>query len=248
MQKNNLLSADGAPPLNPYGDELRSVKVGFGSDVSSQRLSPFEIDILRRAARRRPFQGSSSEPGIAFDLFSGHFAANAVRLARLGYTAYAADFSSPDNSLDAILGRKLPSRGSVHYLCGDVRNLSFDFLAGKLDLVSGQRGLHFLRFAEAQALITSLVVQLKLGGLLFLSIGAVDCKVGAGYAHSDLPVEERWHPLALELGAPIHVTEPLCLYKREDIDLLFAELSGRLVRVEQDDFGLFVIEFEKTKT
>lgn len=244
MQNNSFQTGAAHFVRNPYGDELRPVKAGFGSDVSSQRLSPFEKDILRRAASRRPTMSGASA-SYALDLFSGPFAANAVKFARLGYTAYAADFSAPDESLAALVGKKLPSGGILHYLCEDARKLSFDFFAEELDLVSGQRSLHFLRFAEARKLVAVLAGQLRTGGLMFFSIGAVDCKVGAGYKHRELPVEERWHPLAPELGEPIHVTEPLCLYKREDIDLLFAGLAGHIVKIGQDDFGLFEVEFEK---
>ena len=94
-----------------------------------------------------------------------------------------------------------------------MRSLDFAFLTQKLDLITAQRSLHFLRFREAQLLIGKLAQNLKPGASMYFTIGAVDCKVGDGYKHTDLPVEHRWHPLEPALGGPIHVTEPLCLYK-----------------------------------
>jgi hypothetical protein len=216
---------------------------GFGSDVSSQRIEPFEAEMLHRA--QLVMKEPSSEPPIALDLFSGYCAANGQRLAGLGFTTYAIDFSPPDQSLSSVVGQRLPSGGILHYMQKDVRNPDLSFLGAKLDLITAQRGLHFLRFQEAKALVATLTERLKPGASMFLSIGAVDCKVGAGYEHADLPVTERWHPLEPELGEPIHVTEPLCLYKQEDVESLFENLDGRLVSIGRDDFGLFIVEFRK---
>lgn len=227
---------------NPYGDELKSVLTGFGSDVSSQRIEPFEQHMLERADQLS--RGASEQP-TALDLFSGFCAANARRLAEVGFAAYAVDFSPPSEPLAAIVDRPLPSGGIVHYLQQDVRKLDLSSLPGKIDLVTAQRGLHFLHFAEARKLVASLAERLAPGASMFFSIGAVDCKVGAGYKHADLPVAERWCPLEPELGAPIHVTEPLCLYKEDEVESLFANLGGRLATLDRDDFGLFIVEFKK---
>ncbi len=227
---------------NPYGDELKSKVTGFGSDVSSQRRTPFEDEILQRADQ---LQQAATGPLSALDLFSGYCAANAHSLANLGFTAYAVDFSPPDKSLVAVVGRKMPSGGILHYMQFDARHLDLSLTTNKLALITCQRGLHFLRYADAQKLVAYLCDHLDLGASMFFSIGAVDCAVGPGYKHSDLPVAERWHPLEPALGEPIHVTEPLCLYKAEDIQALFANLKGELVRVGRDDFGLFVVEFKK---
>lgn len=225
---------------NPYGDELNAARVGFGSDVSSQRLTPFEEEIIERAALLKK---ASGKPVYALDLFSGHCAANARRLAELGFQAYAVDFNEPADSLVPVIGT-FAGGGSLHYLQQDARILDLSFLPAGLDLVTGQRGLHFLPFREAKLLVAKLASKLNAGASIFLSVGAVDCMVGGGYKHTDLPVEERWHPLEPELGGPIHVTEPLCLYKDEDIEALFADLDGSLVSVGRDDFGLFIVEFK----
>jgi hypothetical protein len=226
---------------NPYGDELKSTVSGFGSDVSSQRSTPFEEDILNRAAQ---LQRSSKERLCALDLFSGYCAANAHNLANLGFIAYAVDFSPPDAQVVSLLGRRLPGGGMLHYVQLDVRKLDLSTLHGQFSLVTCQRGLHFLRFQEAKEMIAMLAPRMKSGASMFFSIGAVDCKVGDGYKHSHLPVSERWHPLEPELGAPIHVTEPLCLYKEEDVYALFDGLGGQVVSVGRDDFGLFVVEYK----
>jgi hypothetical protein len=225
---------------NPYGDKLISTLSGFGSDVSSQRLTPFEEEILQRAMELKQ---TSARPLQALDLFSGYCASNARRLAEMGYTAYAFDFSPPSLQLTSI-GQPLPDGGVLHYQQQDVRDLDLTFLAQKLDLITAQRSLHFLRFLEAQKLIGKLGQNLNPGASMYFTIGAVDCKVGDGYKHTDLPVEHRWHPLEPELGEPIHVTEPLCLYKTEDVHMLFQGVDGRIVRLERDDFGLFVVEFQ----
>ena len=225
---------------NPYGDRLISTLNGFGSDVSSQRFTPFEEEILKQAQASNE---ASAKPLLALDLFSGYCASNARRLAELGFIAYAFDFSPPSPQLITI-GQSLVGGGILHYTQQDVRDLDLSFLSDKLTLVTAQRSLHFLRFGEAQTLIQKLARQLKSGGSMYFTIGAVDCAVGGGYKHTDLPVEQRWHPLEPALGEPIHVTEPLCLYKSEDVHLLFHGINGRVVRLERDDFGLFVIEFQ----
>lgn len=227
---------------NPYGDELRTSRSGFGSDVSSQRTTPFEEEILKRAAELKQ---ASDQPRCALDLFSGYCAANAIRLAELGFTAYAIDFSPPDRSLIKMIGHRLPGGGILHYLQQDARELDLSSMEGKLDLVTAQRGLHFLHFDEARQLVLKLAQQLKPEASMYFSIGATDCAVGAGYKHAHLPVAERWHPLEPELGDPIHVTEPLCLYRQEDIHLLFSDIEGHVVHIGRDDFGLFVVEFKK---
>ncbi|HEY9757664.1 MAG TPA: class I SAM-dependent methyltransferase [Oculatellaceae cyanobacterium] len=241
---------------NPYGDELKSVLTGFGSDVSSQRLTPFEEEILRRAALLK--QACAHQP-VALDIFSGYCAANALRFAKLGFAAYAVDFSPPDESLAAFIGVAIATDGGadgesnadgeesgiLHYLQQDVRKVDLDSIPSGIDLVTCQRGLHFLHFAEAVDLVSALAQHLNSGASMFFSIGAVDCAVGPGYKHADKPVSERWHPLEEELGAPIHVTAPLCLYKEEDITALFAGLDGEIISVERDDFGLFIVEFRK---
>jgi hypothetical protein len=230
--------------VNPYGDELKSVLQGFGSDVSSQRREPFELEMLDYAAGRAK---QASQQLVALDLFSGYCAANGHWLAYLGYLTFAVDFSPPSKSLSSKLDRPFSHGGILHYFQSDVRKISYDVLlqGKKLDIVTGQRGLHFLRYAEARELVSKLASLMNPGGSMFFSIGAVDCKVGDGYKHADLPVADRWCPLEPELGGPIHVTEPLCLYKEEDVCALFADLGGLLVRLDRDDFGLFIVEFRK---
>ena len=98
---------EGTTTRNPYGDKLISTLSGFGSDVSSQRLTPFEEEILQRALELKQTSASSL---YALDLFSGYFASNARRLAEMGYAAYACDFSPPSPELTSI-GQTLPSRG-----------------------------------------------------------------------------------------------------------------------------------------
>ena len=230
--------------VNPYGDELKSSRTGFGSDVSSQRLTPFEETIIERAV---VLQQSASGQLVAVDLFSGYCAANARRLAELGFTAYAVDFSPADASISAVIGQPHESGGILHYAQQDMREFDPATIGGTIDLVTCQRGLHFLRYQEARKLIAALASQLSPGASMYFSIGAVDCAVGPGYKHADLPVQERWHPLEPELGGPIHVTEPLCLYKEEDIQSLFANLGGELVSVARDDFGLFIVEYTNNK-
>ena len=228
--------------VNPYGDQLKNVRVGFGSDVSSQRLTPFEEEILERAAT---LQQNSDRVLNALDLFSGYCAANARRLAEMGFSAQAVDFCPADLSITALLGVSFKSGGMLRYEEMDLRQFDPSHFAGKLDLVTCQRGLHFLHYDEARQLMVNLAAQLSSGACMYFSIGAVDCAVGPGYKHADLPVSQRWHALEPALGEPIHVTEPLCLYKDEDIQSLFANLGGTLVRVDRDDFGLFVVEFKK---
>lgn len=228
--------------INPYGDQLKNVRVGFGSDVSSQRLTPFEEEILVHAA---VLQQTSVRVLNALDLFSGYCAANARRLAELGFYAQALDFCPADASIIALGDKPQVDGGVLHYVQMDLRQFDPSHFAGKLDLVTCQRGLHFLRYEEARELMVKLANQLSPSARMYFSIGAVDCAVGPGYKHADLPVAQRWHPLEPELGGPIHVTEPLCLYKDEDIDSLFVNLGGTLERVDRDDFGLFVVEFKK---
>ena len=231
------------PKRNPYGHELRASLPGFGSDISSQYLSQFEKNMLQRA--RCKIALSLGKPRYAIDLFSGYMAANAVRLAKMGFVVYAIDFSKAHLSLQSQIGQIFPGGGCFQYIQEDVRKVSFDALGGEIDLVTGQRSLHFLRFSEARRLVEKLVHQLRPNeGTMSFSIGATDCKVGAGYKHAHLPVTRRWHPLEKHLGEPIHVTEPLCLYKEEDIHLLFANLDGKITHISRDDFGLFLVDFK----
>jgi hypothetical protein len=227
---------------NPYGDQLKNVRSGFGSDVSSQRLTHFEEQILARAT---VLQKRSSRRLVALDLFSGYCAANARRLSEIGFCAYAVDFSPADAEVLALSGNEQAKGGVLYYEQTDLRAFDPAFFAGKLDLVTCQRGLHFLRFAEARRLVSDLTTQLTTGARMYFTIGATDCAVGGGYKHTNMPVADRWHALEPELGEPIHVTEPLCLYKEEDIHSLFADLPGYLERVSRDDFGLWVVEFMK---
>ncbi|MBU6451077.1 MAG: hypothetical protein KGS72_04810 [Cyanobacteria bacterium REEB67] len=231
-----------AEALNPYGDQIKNVREGFGSDVSSQRLTPFEEEILARAEN---MQARQRHPLVALDLFSGYCAANARRLSELGFKAHAVDFAPADPAIAAIVDKPNHSGGVLHYQEVDLRQFDPSIFDGKLDLATCQRGLHFLRYNEARHLIVELTKQLTKGARMYFSIGAVDCAVGPGYKHAERPVADRWHPLEPDLGGPIHVTEPLCLYKDEDIVSLFAGLPGTLLRVERDDFGLFVVEFAK---
>jgi hypothetical protein len=227
---------------NPYGDVLQASREGFGSDVSSQRIEPFEEEMLQYASQVKQ---SATETPWALDLFSGYCAANARRLAEMGFTAFAVDFSPADESLASVVGRPLVGGGMLRYVQEDVSKIDLSFLSCKLDLVTAMRSLHFLRYNDARTLVVALASRLKPGAEMFFTIGAVDCKVGGGYKHAHLPVEERWHPLEPELGGPIHVTEPLCLYKKEDIESLFANLGGRLISLGQDEFGLFTVRFKK---
>jgi SAM-dependent methyltransferase len=201
--------------LNDLGDRLLPTTGRHGADIARQRL-----DALDRAALRHAI--GLELPASALDL-GGGYGLQALRLAALGLDTWLIDQLPRAQTVLGIDG--LAGQLPLHHLPLDARTLTADQLPDAVALCCSQRFIHYLRRAEALALLRLVRSRMRPDGRLFLSASGLDSELGEGYAAARVPVADRFGPLAPAMADKHGIHEPVCLYAPQELESL-AEAAG----------------------
>ena len=195
----------------------------YGQDIATARWDWLDISCVRYAARhkRRP---TTQHTPIAVDLGCGQ-GLMALTLRDLGYRVIACDLRI-NATVQAALGDDAYE--------GDFRNVPWAELPAP-DIVYSQRALHYIPYAEAAALLTTLTR--KPGCAVYISLAGYDSKLGDGYPDRHKPVQVRFAPLAPEPRQATDISAPLCLYTPEDAAQLIAETGLLATGIWSSEFG-----------
>jgi hypothetical protein len=160
----------------------------------------------------------------------------AAKFARLGAQVTAAD--------DAALQRDIEGRMLAAGLADDVR-----FVPGTLDdlpeaqagepydIIFVRRGLCNMPYEEARTVVRSLLLKLKIGGKLYISILGLHSELGEGYAGSVEPIDRRFTRLAPSLAKKYRIDRPVCLYTERNLFMLLLEAGASVLRTLTTTYG-----------
>lgn len=114
---------------------------------------------------------------------------------------------------------------------------TFDFL-GLADTLNGepfdvaviQRGLCGVRYEQARRLVHELLLRLKIGGKLYVSILGLHSELADAYPGSEVVLSERFCCLAPEVAARYDLHHPVCLYSERNLFTLLLEAGCSVLR------------------
>ena len=203
---------------------------GYGIAISVERQDGLDDAAIEYAATLVPEMGSAgARPGV-YDLGAGS-GVMAERFARLGCVVVACDLL-PMPSLREF-ARRTGFMAERHVVSADVRAVDWaEYPAA--NVVYSQRFLHYLRFAEAAALLGDVSAR-SAHCRVFFSVSGMRSELADGYPES--PVARRFAPLEAAMQEKHGITHPVCLYTVDDAVQL-AEAGGLAVsRLWLSEFG-----------
>ena len=160
----------------------------------------------------------------------------AIKFARLGAKVTIAD---RDDMQQEVSGRALAA--------GFGDNISFvpsgnitDTCAlegERFDIIFLRRGLCSLPYEEARAAVRQLLQKLKIGGKLYTSVFGLHSELGHGYGAAELPIQQRYEPLATPVATKYELHDPLCLYTERNLFMLLLEAGASVLRTLTTTYG-----------
>lgn len=217
--------------INLYGDKRNATASGHGVDIASQRMDDLDqaslegIKTLVETFRQCP---------LVFDLGCG-IGAHSVRMAEVGATVMAFDINDNEEAISKLAAENgVLSRVTFARL--DIRK-GLAPIQKKPSVVYSQRTLHYLKFDEAVSVLSMLVERAGPEMSFFISVSGLDSELGMGYAHANLPVEERFCELAPDMQEKHAIYGPVCLYRNFDMERLIECVGMTQTLVYSSPFG-----------
>lgn len=214
--------------LNPYGDQRLAVGApGHGGAISSQRED--RLDTLALQQARELLAIGRGRPPVVYDVGCGE-GTMAIKFADLGCEVIACDLE-PSPALYEYArrsGRLMPR----HLLAEDARAVNWSALPAP-DVVYTQRFLHYLRFADAVTLLRMLTAPADCHA--YVSMSGLHSELGTRYPAAPLP--SRFACLEREMAEKHGITEPVCLYTKEDAERLARQCGLTILQLWLSDFG-----------
>lgn len=160
----------------------------------------------------------------------------ATQFARMGAVVTVAD--RPERQQDAE-GRILAAglREEMSFLASPVPELPTTLADGPFDIIVLRRGLCSLPYDEARHVVRSLLLHLKIGGKLYISILGLHSELSEGYAGRDIEVEERFTELAPPMIKKYGINGPVCLYSERNLFMLLLEAGASVLRTLTTTYG-----------
>jgi cyclopropane fatty-acyl-phospholipid synthase-like methyltransferase len=216
--------------LNDQGDIFISTAEGFGGDISSQRIDELDKACLQEVLNR------AGQEVVVVDLGAGR-GSQSMRLAALGAKVTAIDIYDIGEYAQQV--SSLLPQGEFHFIHKDINEVSDEDIPSKISIIYSQRTLHYLRFAEAQRVLSFLRSRMTEGGKLFFSIASVKSELQQGYEEERKTVTERFGYLSPRNQRKHQITKPLCLYSHEEVQTLIRVSGFETLSVKASDFGTF---------
>ena len=153
----------------------------------------------------------------------------AIKFARLGAQVTVADTADRQQDVEGrILAAGL--RDEISFTACALPALPDEATGGPFDLIVIRRGLCALPYDEARRVVRQLLLKLKIGGKLYISVLGLHSELGDGYAHSDLSIDQRFSELSPALAGKYEIRQPICLYSERNLFMLLLEAGASVLR------------------
>ena len=100
-----------------------------------------------------------------------------------------------------------------------------------------RRGLCALPYEEARQVIRQLLLKLRIGGKLYVSIHGLHSELSDGYAGVEHNIEERHTELAPAMAEKYGIAGPICLYSERNLFTLLLEAGASVLRTMTTTYG-----------
>lgn len=160
----------------------------------------------------------------------------ALKLARVGARVVAGDSLKFRKSIE---GRVLAAGLSdeVVFAGYELPGLPDSPDGDSFDLIVVRRGLCSMPYEEARSVLRQLLLKLKIGGKLYISVLGLHSELGTGYADAERPVNERFATLDPVLARKYDIPMPVCLYTERNLFMLLLESGASVLRTLTTTYG-----------
>lgn len=105
-----------------------------------------------------------------------------------------------------------------------------EIAGGPFDIIVCRRGLCSHPYSVARQIVRNLLLRLKIGGKLYLSILGMHSELGDNYPGTEKLIEERFCQLDPRMAAKYGIDSPVCLYSERNLFMLLLEAGGSVLR------------------
>lgn len=160
----------------------------------------------------------------------------AIKLARVGARVVVAD--QPELRAD-VEGRILAAglREEISFAACSLPALPEDLPGEPFDIIVIRRGLCGVPYEEARRLVRQMLLKLKIGGKLYVSVLGLHSELSEGYASGETSIDQRFSELAPALAEKYGIREPVCLYTERNLFMLLLEAGASVLRTLTTTYG-----------
>ena len=160
----------------------------------------------------------------------------APKLANLGAQVLIIDRPAYQQEIE---GRILASglRDQISYVAWELDALPEIFPGQPYDMIVMRRGLCGKPYEQARQIVRRLLLQLRIGGKLYISVLGLHSELGQDYAGSNALIEQRFAPLAPPLAEKYEIHQPVCLYTERNLFMLLLDAGASVLRTLTTTYG-----------
>lgn len=152
-----------------------------------------------------------------------------IKFARLGAQVTVGDTTATQHEVEGrILSAGLSE--DITFSPGNLRQLPDKLPGEAFDIIVVRRGLCGMPYAEASQVTRQLLLKLKIGGKLYISVLGLHSELGEGYPAAESPIAERFTPLAPTMAQKYAIETPVCLYTERNLFVLLLEAGASVLR------------------
>lgn len=160
----------------------------------------------------------------------------AVKFARLGASVTVGDEAAARREAEGrILAAGL--RDDITFSPLDLHDMPDETPGEPYDIIVLRRGLCSMPYEQARSVVRQMLLKLKIGGKLYVSILGLHSELGEGYPGSELPIDQRFAPLAPALAEKYGIVRPVCLYTERNLFMLLLEAGASVLRTLTTTYG-----------
>lgn len=160
----------------------------------------------------------------------------AIKFARLGAQVTIAD--TPEHR-QGVEGRILAAglRDEISFTACALPAVPETPEDAPFDIIVIRRGLCVMPYDEARRVIRQLLLKLKIGGKLYISVLGLHSELGDGYSAGDLTIDQRFATLSPALAGKYDIQQPVCLYTERNLFMLLLEAGASVLRTLTTTYG-----------
>ncbi len=222
--------------INLYGDKVVQTTGTHGADISSQRMDDLDRKCIEYALKL------GTESSFSVDIGCG-LGIQGVRLAVIGIDTLLIDILNVSETVESL--SRLLGVNNLKLLLKDARDITPDDFPKSPNIVISQRFIHYLRFGEAQSLISTISQTMQPKARLYISASGLHSELGDGYKDKETPIEHRYCELDSGMAKKHQIKEPVCLYSENDIQTLIEPFGFLPIEIWSSSFGNIKAIFER---
>ena len=199
----------------------------YGVDITSRRLDDLDALLLRDLEE---YRNRTGDEVTVLDVGCGEGGLAGVLL-KAGYSVDGVDVMKREPAVFA--GKKYPKG---RFFTADIRDfVAREQEAGLYTAIVLQRIIHYIPYQAAVMVLKKYLERSVCG--MYVSFSGLESEIAKYYAHKDFPVENRFTVLSEVGQQTFSITEPLCLYSKDDVQCLITELDCRCEYFRTSAFG-----------